>query len=43
MIFDHIELRHIKLPFVTPFETSLGMELFVEHIIIRVDGEGITG
>ena len=28
---------------VSPFETSLGVELFEEHIIVRVEGEGVTG
>jgi O-succinylbenzoate synthase len=28
---------------VSPFETSLGVELYEEHIIVRVDGDGVTG
>ena len=28
---------------VSPFETSLGVELFEEHIIVRIDSDGITG
>lgn len=43
MRIDRIELRHTKMELVSPFETSLGVELYEEHIIIRVDGEGVTG
>jgi o-succinylbenzoate synthase len=28
---------------VSPFETSLGVELFEEHIIVRIAGNGVTG
>jgi O-succinylbenzoate synthase len=28
---------------VSPFETSLGVEIYEEHIIVRVDGDGVTG
>jgi o-succinylbenzoate synthase len=43
MRIDRIELRHTKMELVSPFETSLGVELFEEHIIVRVDAEGVTG
>jgi O-succinylbenzoate synthase len=43
MRIDRIELRHTKMELVSPFETSLGVELFEEHIIVRVDGDGVTG
>ena len=43
MRIDRIELRHTKMELVSPFETSLGVELYEEHIIVRVDGEGVTG
>jgi O-succinylbenzoate synthase len=43
MLIDRIELRHTKMELVSPFETSLGVELYEEHIIVRVDGEGVTG
>jgi len=43
MIIDRIELRHVKLVLVAPFVTSMGTEYDEEHIIVRVDGEGITG
>jgi O-succinylbenzoate synthase len=43
MRFDRIELFHIKMILRAPFVTSMGVELDEEHIIVRVDGEGITG
>jgi O-succinylbenzoate synthase len=43
MLIDRIELRHIKMDLVSPFVTSMGTEYNEEHIIVRVDGEGITG
>ena len=43
MRIRRIELRHTKMELVSPFETSLGVELYEEHIIVRVDGDGVTG
>lgn len=43
MRIEHIELRHFNMPLVAPFETSFGVETAEEHIIVRVDAEGITG
>ena len=43
MLIEHIELRHVKLDLITPFETSMGVEKFKEHIIVRADSEGVTG
>jgi o-succinylbenzoate synthase len=43
MRFDRIELFHIKMILRAPFVTSMGVELDEEHIIVRIDGEGITG
>ncbi len=43
MRIEHIELRQITMRLVAPFETSFGVELDEEHIIVRVDGEGLTG
>jgi len=43
MKIEKIELRHIKMKLVTPFTTSSGTQNDEEHIIIRVDGEGLTG
>ncbi len=43
MRIERIELRHVKLVLVAPFVTSMGVETDEEHIIVRVDGEGLTG
>jgi o-succinylbenzoate synthase len=43
MRIEQIELRHTKMELVSPFETSLGVELFEEHIIVRVNSDGVTG
>ena len=43
MKIDRIELRHIKMILVSPFTTSMGTEYDEEHIIVRVDAEGVTG
>jgi O-succinylbenzoate synthase len=43
MRIEQVELRHIKMILVSPFVTSMGVELDEEHIIVRVDGEGLTG
>lgn len=43
MKIDKIELRHIKMELVSPFTTSMGTEYDEEHIIVRVDGGGLTG
>lgn len=43
MKIEKIELRHIKMELASPFTTSMGTEYDEEHIIVRVDGEGITG
>jgi o-succinylbenzoate synthase len=43
MHIEQVELRHIKMVLVSPFVTSMGTEYDEEHIIVRVDGEGVTG
>jgi len=43
MRIDKIELRHIKMELVSPFTTSIGTEYNEEHIIVRIDSNGITG
>jgi o-succinylbenzoate synthase len=43
MRIDRVELRLIRMPLVSPFETSFGVEEVEEHIIVRVDGGGVTG
>lgn len=43
MRIESIELRHIKMELVSPFVTSMGTEYDEEHILVRVDGDGVTG
>jgi len=43
MRIDRIELRHTKMELVSPFTTSMGTEYDEEHIMVRVDADGITG
>lgn len=43
MSIDRIELRLVEMPLLAPFETSFGVETVEEHIIVRVNGDGITG
>jgi len=43
MRIEKVELRQTKMELVSPFETSLGVELFEEHIIVRIDGDGVSG
>ncbi|MEI7981370.1 MAG: o-succinylbenzoate synthase [Bacteroidota bacterium] len=43
MKIERIELRHIKMILVSPFVTSMGTEYDEEHIIVRVDADGVTG
>ena len=43
MNIDRVELFLVEMPLVAPFETSFGVEEIEEHIIIRAEGEGITG
>jgi o-succinylbenzoate synthase len=43
MRVQRVELRHTKMELVSPFETSLGVELYEEHIIVRVDSDDVTG
>jgi len=43
MRIDSIELHHTKMELVSPFTTSMGTEYDEEHIIVRIDADGITG
>ncbi|MEI7500032.1 MAG: o-succinylbenzoate synthase [Bacteroidota bacterium] len=43
MRIEKIELRHVKMVLVSPFVTSMGTEYDEEHIIVRVDADGVTG
>jgi len=40
---ERIHLYHVNLPLVSPFITSLGVQTHVEHIIIKIEAEGIVG
>ncbi len=43
MQIDEIELRHLELPLVHPFETSFGREDVRQTVIVAVRAEGLTG
>lgn len=43
MIIERIELHHIELPYVHPFETSFGREYTRESIQLAVHSQGLTG
>ncbi len=40
---EHIELYHVRLPLVQPFETSFGREDARDTVIVAVRSEGLTG
>lgn len=43
MRIDRIELRVVELPLVRPFRTSSSVKDRLEHILLRVDADGVTG
>ena len=43
MRIDQIEIRHVEMPLVHPFETSFGREEVRQTIIVAAQGEGLTG
>lgn len=43
MRIERIEIRHTKMDLVSPFTTSMGTEYDEEHIMVRIDAEGVTG
>jgi O-succinylbenzoate synthase len=43
MRIEQIEIRHLALPLVHPFETSFGREEVRQTIIVAVQSEGLTG
>ena len=43
MLVEKIEIYHVKMELVSPFKTAFGVEEAVEHIIIRIESEGLTG
>jgi O-succinylbenzoate synthase len=43
MRVEQIELRIVRLPLVRPFQTSSSRKDYLDHILVRVDGDGATG
>jgi len=43
MRIERIEIRHVELPLVHPFETSFGREEVRQTIVVAVRSEGMTG
>jgi O-succinylbenzoate synthase len=43
MNIERIEMRHVSMPLVAPFETSFGVERDRDAIILRLDSEGMVG
>lgn len=43
MRVERVEIRHTRMELVSAFETSMGVERHEEHILVRIDGEGLTG
>ena len=43
MKIDRVELRHVRLPYVTPFETSSGRDTVKDCILVRAWADGLTG
>ena len=43
MKIDRIEMYHLELPYVNPFETSFGRETKREFIVLSVTADGVTG
>jgi O-succinylbenzoate synthase len=40
---ERVELRQIRMPLLSPFETSFGIEDDREAIVLRISAEGMTG
>ncbi len=40
---DRLELRIVRLPLVRPFQTSSSRKAHLDHILVRVEGEGVVG
>ena len=43
MRIEQVEIRHVALPLIHPFETSFGREEVRETILVAVNGGGLTG
>ncbi len=40
---ERIQVEHLQLPLVHPFETSFGLETTKDTILVRLDADGLTG
>ena len=43
MKIDSISLNHLRMPLVSPFETSFGREVDRECVLITLQADGVTG
>ncbi len=43
MKIDSLDLYHLRMPLVAPFETSFGREIERECILVLIQSEGVTG
>ncbi len=43
MRIDRIELRIVRLPLIRPFQTSSSRKTHLDHILVEVESEGVTG
>ena len=43
ILIEQIDLRHITMPLVAPFETSFGVETEREGLVVALRGGGLTG
>jgi o-succinylbenzoate synthase len=43
MQLERIEIHHVALPLVTPFETSFSRETTIEHLLVSVHAGGLVG
>jgi O-succinylbenzoate synthase len=43
MKIERVDIHHVALPLVTPFETSFGREETIGHLILSVHAEGLVG
>jgi O-succinylbenzoate synthase len=43
MLIERMEIRHVRLRLKAPFETSFGVKQDIDHVLVRIDSEGLTG
>ncbi len=43
MLIERIEVRHVRQRLKAPFETSFGVKQDIDHVLVRIDSEGLTG